>query len=36
MLVSFKARWILDGWYGAPPPDTAAIEDLLLRAPAMI
>jgi len=36
MLASFKAHKILDGWRGAPPSDTAAIEDVLLRVSAMI
>ncbi len=36
MLASFKAHKLLDGWRGAPPSDTAAIEDLLLRVSAMI
>ena len=36
MLASFKAHKILDGWRGAPPSDTQAIEDLLLRVSAMI
>ena len=36
MLASFKAHKILEGWRGAPPSDTAAIEDLLLRVSAMI
>jgi acetyltransferase len=36
MLASFKAHKILAGWRGAPPSDTAAIEDLLLRVSAMI
>jgi acetyltransferase len=36
MLASFKAHKILDGWRGAPPSDTAAIGDLLLRVSAMI
>jgi acyl-CoA synthetase (NDP forming)/RimJ/RimL family protein N-acetyltransferase len=36
MLASFKAHKILDGWRGAPPSDTAAIEDVLLRVSALI
>jgi acetyl coenzyme A synthetase (ADP forming)-like protein len=36
MIASFKAHKILDGWRGAPPSDTGAIEDLLLRVSAMI
>jgi len=36
MIASFKAHKILDGWRGAPPSDTAAVEDLLLRVSAMI
>ena len=36
MLASFKAHKLLYGWRGAPPSDTASIEDLLLRVSAMI
>ena len=36
IIVSFKAHKILDGWRGAPPSDTTAVEDLLLRISAMI
>jgi len=36
MIASFKAHKILAGWRGAPPSDTAAVEDLLLRISALI
>ncbi len=36
MITSFKAHKILNGWRGAPPSDTGAIEDVLLRVSAMI
>jgi acetate---CoA ligase (ADP-forming) len=36
MISSFKARKLLDGWRGAPPADTAAVEELLLRISALI